>query len=139
MHAFFDPKDGSPKVIIEISGTSVNTKKSITALLDTGHNRSLSLPIFDLIEIGAKISSYGEVTYASGNTAVNYYFSVNVTVDNKTEEVQASMIENPAANEAIAGLELFAPYVAIIDFKNQYVIFESEENIRKFAANKEKE
>jgi hypothetical protein len=136
MHAFFDSKDGNPKVVIEISGTAPNSKKTINALLDTGHSGSLSLPVLDLISIGAKLESYGEVEYANGYTGINYYFSVNVTIDGITKEVQASMIENPSSSEAIAGLELFAPYVALIDFKNKIIGFIKEEELEKMKADR---
>ena len=134
MHAFFDPKDGNPKVVIEISGTAPGSNKIINALLDTGHSGSLSLPVLDLIAIGAKLDSYGEVEYANGYTGVNYYFSVTVTIDGKTKEVQASMIENPSSTEAIAGLELFTPYVSLIDFKNKGIVFIEEVEFRKITS-----
>lgn len=130
MRAYFDPFDGNPKVEIEISGTTGSSKK-ISALLDTGHSGSLALPVLELIEIGAKLNSFGEVEYASGYRGINYYFSVNVTLDGKTKEVQASMIENPNTKEAIAGLELFNPYVSLIDFKNKNIIFIEEEEFKK--------
>lgn len=131
MHAYFDAKDGNPKVVIEISGTNESVKKTIQALLDTGHNGSLSLPVLELINIGAKLSSIGEVEFANGHKGVVYYFKVTVTIDGKTTEVEAGMIENPNASEAIAGLELFAPYVAVIDFKNKKVEFIPEAELHK--------
>lgn len=131
MHAYFDAKDGNPKVVIEISGTNVSVKRTIPALLDTGHNGSLSLPVLELISIGAKLSSIGEVEFANGHKGIVYYFKVAVTVDGKTTEVEAGMIENPNTSEAIAGLELFAPYVAVIDFKNKKVEFIPEEDLHK--------
>ena len=131
MRAFFDPADGAAKVEIEINGTTPNFTKRITALLDTGHSGSLSLSIFDLIEIGAKLSSFGPVVYANGQQSIAYYFSVNVTVDGDTKEVQAAMIESATFTEAIAGMQLFVPYVAFIDFKNKNINFIKEEELRK--------
>jgi hypothetical protein len=132
MHAYFDAQDGNPKVVLEISGTDKKIIKTIPALLDTGHSGSLSLPTLDLIEIGAKLSGVGEVEYASGHTGTVLYFTVTVSVDGKKKEVEAGMIENPKATEAIAGLELFAPYVALIDFKNKAIKFYDEEATKKF-------
>lgn len=131
MESFFDPNDGNPKVVVEISGKTPELKKKITALFDTGHNGSLSLPILDLIEIGATLSSFGEVVYASGHYGVVYYFSVNVTVDGRTKEVEAGMIENPEAKEAIAGLQLFSPYVSFINFKNKSIGFVDAEEFER--------
>lgn len=134
MRGFFDPIDGSAKVELEISGSIPNSQRTITALFDTGHNGSLSLPIINLIEIGATLRGYGEVRYASGHTGVVYYFSVNVTIDGQTREVQAGMIENPVAMEAIAGLELFAEYISLIDFKNKTIGFLPEADFQKMMA-----
>lgn len=134
MRGFFDPSDGNPKVEIEISGTTPGSKKKITVLFDTGHNGSLSLPILDLIEIGAKLKAFGPVTYASGYTSVVYYFSIDITIDGNTKSITAAMIENPSEKEGIAGLQLFAPYISIIDFKNKTIGFIEEEYFKKLIA-----
>lgn len=41
------------------------------------------------------------------------------------------MISNPKVTEAIAGLQLFSPYVAFIDFKNKRLRFIKEEDLKK--------
>ena len=130
MVGYFDAQDGSPKVVIKISGTKRGTKKEISALLDTGHNGSLSLPILDLIEIGAKLSSFGPVGLADGSQFTCYYFTVKVEVDGTEREVLASMIENPAITEAIVGLELLSPYIAFMDFKNKKIELLTEEQLK---------
>jgi predicted aspartyl protease len=131
MRGFFDPKNGTAKVEIEVSGTIPGSQRKIIALFDTGHTGSLSLPILDLIQIGATLQSYGQVRFANGHKGIVYYFSVQVTIDGKTKTVQAGMIENPSEKEAIAGLELFAEYVSFIDFKNKKIIFKLEDEFRK--------
>ncbi|MBI2074271.1 MAG: hypothetical protein HYT83_00365 [Candidatus Levybacteria bacterium] len=136
MHAYVDAQDGSPKVVIKISGTKRKTHKEIAALLDTGHNGSLSLSILDLIEIGAKLSSFGPVGLADGSNVTVYYFTVKVELDGNTKEVQASMIENPKITEAIVGLELLSPYIAFIDFKNKKIQLSTEEQLKKDLAKK---
>lgn len=133
MHGFFDPNDGNPKVEIEICGTTAGVTKKIIALFDTGHSGTLSLPVVDLIEIGAKIRACQPVVYASGYTSVVYLFGVDVVIDGIKKEVFASMIENPNSNEAIAGLQLFSPYISLIDFKNKTILFATEEELKKFA------
>ncbi len=131
MHAYFDAQDGNPKVVIGIGGTAKKPKKVVAALFDTGHTGSLSLPTLDLISIGAKLSSVSEVEYGNGYLGTVYYFSVKVIIDGVEKMIEAGMIENPKATEAIAGLELFAPYIAIIDFKRQTVKFFTEEALKK--------
>lgn len=131
MLGYFDAKDGNPKVVLKIEGTNDGVEKEIVALFDTGHSGSLSLTTLQLIEVGAKLSSVGIATYADGNSKPCLYFKVKVTIDNIKKEVEAALIDNPEESEAIAGLELFAPYVSLIDFKNKTIMFIKEEEIAK--------
>ena len=48
----------------------------------------------------------------------------------KEKEVEASLIENPEISEAIVGLELFDPYISLIDFKNKTLKFVKEEELK---------
>jgi len=128
MLAYFDANDGNPKVAIEIKGTK-RKYKSIVGLLDTGHSGSLSLSVLDLIEIGAKLSSIGKAVLADGSTVLNYYFSVKVRIDGVEKEVLANMI--PTSSEAIIGLQLLSPYVALIDFKNKKIKLITEKELSK--------
>lgn len=130
MHAYFDAQDGNPKVLIKVKGTHRKAKE-VAALLDTGHTGSLSLPILDLIEIGAKLESFGPVGLADGSTANMFYFSVTVEIDGTPKKVQASMINNPRVTQPIAGLQLMAPYIAYIDFKNKKILFTTEGELKK--------
>lgn len=130
MHAYFDAQDGNPKVVIRISGTK-RKPKEISALLDTGHTGSLSLPVLDLIEIGAELSSFGPVRLADGNVVNMYFFNVKAEIDGEIKEVQASMISNSNINEAIVGLELLSPYVAIINFNKKQILLKTEEQLKK--------
>ena len=52
-------------------------------------------------------------------------------MDGVEKEAQAAMIENPKVTEAIVGLELLAPYVAFIDFKNKKIELVTEVEMRK--------
>lgn len=130
MTGFFDAQDGAPKVILKVKGTK-RKEKEITALFDTGHSGSLSLPIIDLIDIGAKFAGVGKAQYADGRTGINYLFSVKVKFDDQEREVEASMIQNPQISQAIAGVQLFDPFVAFIDFKNKKLSLIKETDLKK--------
>ena len=121
MIGYFDPKDGMPKVAIRIGGTKGG--KTINALFDTGHSGTVSLPLLELISIGAEISSVSHVKYADGREGIQYLFSVNVEVDGIKKEVKAGLIPNPKEKEAIVGLELFSPYIVNIDFEKKLIEF----------------
>ncbi|MCL4359842.1 hypothetical protein M1555_01110 [Patescibacteria group bacterium] len=130
MLAYFDAQDGSAKVVIKIRA-SKRKPKEIIALLDTGHNGSLSLPLWDLIEIGAKLKSFEPVGLADGREVIMYFFEVKVEMDGVEKVVLASMIENPKIKEAIVGLELLSPYIAFIDFKNKKIDITTEAQLKK--------
>ena len=130
MLAFFDGKDNSPKVVIKVCGTN-KKEKEIIALMDTGHSGSLSLPVIVLIEIGATLSSIGPIQLADNSTVLGYNFSVTVIIDRKRKKVEATLIPDPEEIEAIAGLQLFNPYIAFIDFKNKKIEFTTEEELGK--------
>jgi|SRR3989344_6498464 len=130
MISFFDAQDSKPKVVLTVKGTRRKTKE-IIALFDTGHTGSLSLPIFDLIEIGAKMTGVGRAQYADGRVGTDYIFSVKVMFDGTEKEVEASMIQNPQVTQPIAGVALFAPFVALIDFKNKKLSLIKEEDLKK--------
>lgn len=130
MLAFFDGKDNSPKVVIKVCGTN-KKQKEIIALMDTGHNGSLSLPVLVLIEIGATLSSIEPIQLADNSTVLGYNFSVTVIIDRKRKKVEATLIPDPEETEAIAGLQLFSPYVTFIDFKNKKIEFSTEEELNK--------
>ncbi len=130
MLAFFDGKDNSPKVLLKVCGTN-KKEKEVFALMDTGHNGSLSLPVLVLIEIGATLSSIEPVELADNSTVLGYNFSVTVIIDRKRKKVEATLIPDPEETEAIAGLQLFNPYIAYIDFKNKVIEFSTEDQLKK--------
>ncbi|MEK7534099.1 MAG: hypothetical protein AAB600_02065 [Patescibacteria group bacterium] len=130
MIGYFDAEDGKPKVVLSVKGTK-RKEKQLTALFDTGHSGSLSLPIFDLIEIGAKLASIGRAQYADGRIGIDYLFSVKVKFNGIEKEVEASMIQNPQVTQAIAGVQLFSPFIALIDFRNKKLNLIKENDLRK--------
>ena len=135
MQGYFD-SDGNPKVLLEIEGTKSAHIVKIPALFDTGHNGSLSLTVLQLIEIGAVLATTGIVEYANGQKGAVLYFNVKVRIDGEIKEVLASMIENPDSDEAIAGLELFTPYVSVIDFVDKKIAFMKKEDFEKLGTKK---
>jgi predicted aspartyl protease len=120
MEGYFDSADGNPKVTIEVKGLSGETKK-IPALLDTGHSGTLSLTILQLIELGAVLKTTGPIKFGNGQEEKCLYFEVDMMIGGIWQKKLASML---GGEEAIAGLQLFSPYIATIDFKNKQIKFE---------------
>lgn len=129
MIGYFDSQDGRPRVILKIKGTQ--KEKTISALFDTGHSGSLSLPFLDLLEIGAELKGISRVNYADGRAGIEYLFSVSVELNGIVKETKAALIPNPYVKEAIAGVELFSPFVVLLDFKNKRIALKKEEELWK--------
>ena len=129
MIGYFDAKDGRPKVSLTIKGTK--SEKVISALFDTGSQLALSLPLIDLIKIGSEITGIERVGYADKRSGIEYLFKVRVKLNGREKDVQANLIPDPTAEEAIIGTPLFDPYVVIIDFRNKSLGLLSEEELAK--------
>lgn len=135
MEGYFDTTDGRPRIVLKIKGTQ-NTKV-ITAVFDTGHTGSLSLPLLDILAIGAELKGISPVRYANGYEANEYLFSVNVNINGIYKEVKAGLIPNPNITEAIAGVQLFSPFVVLLDFKNRRIALQEEEKLKKSLESKQ--
>lgn len=130
MIGYFDAADGMVKVVLKIKGTK--GAKEITALFDTGHSGTLSLPCLDLIEIGAEISGISDVIYADGRAGSEYIFrGIKVEINGTEKDMEVNMIPNPKITRAIAGIELFSPYLVILDFDRKRVFFKTNEELKK--------
>ena len=137
MVGYFDAKDGRPKVSLTIKGNK--GEKVISALFDTGSQLALSLPLIDLIAVGSEITGVERVGYADRRSGVEYLFKVTVKLDGNEKEVQANLIPDPTAEEAIIGTPLFDPYVVIIDFRNKSLALLSEEELTKLGMERKTE
>ncbi len=129
MIGYFDANDERPRIILKIKGTQ--KEKQIIALFDTGHSGTLSLTFLDLLEIGAELKGISGVQYADNRKGLEYLFSVKVELNGISKEVKAGLIPNPSAQEAIAGVQLFTPFVILLDFKNKAIAIKKEEELRK--------
>lgn len=59
---------GSPTIEIEVSGWNVNTKRSFTAIVDTGFTGFLLLPILSAFPVGLILHTTMGITLADGST-----------------------------------------------------------------------
>lgn len=59
---------GSPTIEIEVSGWNVNTRRSFTAIVDTGFTGFLLLPILSAFPVGLILHTTMGITLADGST-----------------------------------------------------------------------
>ena len=123
MQGHFDTAN-RPKVSLTIQSVDSGQTVEKLALFDTGQDVALSLPVIDLVRLGATLATTGISEFGNGQRAAVLYFKVRVVIDGEKRDVLAAMIENPEADEAIAGVALFKEYKVSIDFASRTIDFE---------------
>jgi clan AA aspartic protease len=91
-----------PKIEIELSGTSENTKK-VTALVDSGFNGYLTLPYQDAFPLGLILIGIQSNTLADGSTSSHFVCMGSVCVDGKCIN---TTIDIQPANIVLLGTKL---------------------------------
>ena len=117
MDAFFDDK-GHPKVRLRVGGTK--NKRILEAILDTGFDGYLSLPISMAVQLGLELIGTDTVQYADGRTANELVFSVVVKLDKSEQLVPATLT---GGIEALAGTALVSGYAVTFDFPKERIFF----------------
>ncbi len=118
METYFDV-NRQPKINLLVKGS----RKSgiLVALLDTGFDGYLSLPITLAISLGLELISVTAVQYADGRIKNELVFSVTVVLNGKEKLVQTTLTDS---TEALAGTALFADYEVKFNFATQKIKLE---------------
>lgn len=118
MEAFFDSKK-HPKVKFAVGGARQSSL--LEAILDTGFDGYLSLPINIAVTLGVELAAIIPVEYADGRRSEELVFSVKIDHDGKEEIVPATLT---AGAEALAGTSLLADYELKLNFPKQKINLE---------------
>ncbi len=118
METFFDDRN-HPKIKLAVGGAKQNNL--LEAILDTGFDGYLSLPINIAVTLGIELTAIIPVEYADGRISQELVFSVKVELDGEQETVPATLT---AGTEALAGTALLAKYELIINFPLQKIILQ---------------
>lgn len=116
METFFDSRQ-HPKVRLTVVGARKSSL--LEAILDTGFDGYLSLPISLAVTLGIELTSIIPVEYADGRRNQELVFSVEVELDGKSQTVPATLT---AGAEALIGTALLAKYELRINFSKQKII-----------------
>ncbi len=116
MEAYFD-RTNHPKVKIIVGGRK--QKRLLIALLDTGFDGHLSIPINIAIQLGLELVNVERVQYADGRISSELVFAVNVEIDGKNQLIQATLTNSI---EALAGTALFSKNKVTFDFLRRKII-----------------
>lgn len=115
METFFDAKN-HPKIRLAVGGAKQSNL--LEAILDTGFDGYLSLPISLAVTLGIELTAIISVEYADGRRSQELVFSVEVDLDGKREIVPATLT---AGAEALIGTALLAKYELRINFPLQRI------------------
>lgn len=115
MEAFFDQK-GRPKLNLKVKG-----RKQIgtfEAVLDTGFDGFISLPISIAVPLGLELVGIQAVEYADGRTSEELVFSIEVNIHGNWKKVPATLT---GSSEALAGTALFSNNEVTFNFTSQKI------------------
>lgn len=115
METFFDLKK-HPKIKLTVVGARKSSL--LEAILDTGFDGYLSLPINIAVTLGIELIAIIPVEYADGRISQELVFSVKVELDGKVKIVHATLT---AGAEALVGTALLAKYELLINFPQQKI------------------
>jgi predicted aspartyl protease len=115
MKTFFDDK-GHPKIELLVKGKRQSGK--LEAVLDTGFDGFLNLPITMAVALGLELTGLVPVEYADGRTNRELVFAVEVNLNGMTRTVPATLT---AGSEALAGTSLFDEHEVKFDFTHKKI------------------
>jgi predicted aspartyl protease len=116
METFFDSRN-HPKIRLVVSGARQSS--FLEAILDTGFDGYLSLPINIAVTLGIELTAIIPVEYADGRISQELVFSVKVDFDGKGKIVPVTLT---AGAEALAGTTLLAEYELRINFPRRKIV-----------------
>ncbi len=119
MKTYFD-KTSHPMVEITVSG--IEKTATLPALIDTGFDGYLSLPLSLALPLGLKLFFHTAVTLADGSTKEELLFEAKVKLGKKWQE--ASVFIN-RGSVALLGTKLLENSKLLLDFPNQKIQIQS--------------
>jgi predicted aspartyl protease len=94
---------GSATLKIRVAGTS--SAREYVAVIDTGFNAFVAMPIGAMIELGLKSEGAATVTLGDGSTTDNLVARGSVTVGSRTET--GDILLDESSTDVLVGLGLF--------------------------------
>ena len=111
MKAYFDPF-GQPRVEIEVRGTRATVR--VAAILDTGFDGELSLPIGIAMQLGLELRDVITVELADGSLSDELVFAGYLSEEEEGEREVSILLTQ--SQDALLGTELLRGRRVILDF-----------------------
>ena len=115
MRGYFDNK-GQPRITVSLFGNRAET--TIEALIDTGFDGALCVPIPLAIPLGLEL--HGRISYelADGTVRHDLTFQAMVHLGEETHQTEIILTES---EDALLGSELLEGYILEIDYGNRTI------------------
>lgn len=107
-------------VYVEIEVVGLRRSKQINAVVDTGFDGAVCLPISIAVTLGPELVGWEFVQYADGRIARELLFRGTVHFQNEASEVNISLTES---DKALVGLEMLHGYEMVLDGDTHQVQF----------------
>lgn len=115
MKAYFD-RTSHPRVELIVGGRK--NKRLLVALLDTGFDGYVSLPVNIAVQLGLELATIERVQYADGRISNELVFAVDVDIDGEIRSVRGTLTNGI---EALVGTALFADHKVLFDFPEKQI------------------
>ena len=119
MKTYFDE---ASHPVVEIAVSGMEKTATLPALIDTGFDGYLSLPLSLALPLGLKLFYHTTVTLADGSTKEELLFEAKVKLGRKWQE--ASVFIN-RGSVALLGTKLLENSKLLLDFPNQKIQIQS--------------
>ena len=106
---------------VEIEVMGLRRSQQITAIVDTGFDGAICLPISFAVALGLELVGWEFVQYADGRIARELLFRGTVRFQDSVREVNISLTEG---DEALVGLEMLRGYKMVLDGDTHHVRFQ---------------
>lgn len=115
MKAYFDQ---SLHPVVEIAVAGLEKTATFSALIDTGFDGYLSLPLTIALPLGLKLAYHSSITLADGSVKEELLFEAKVKLGKKWQE--AAVFIN-RGSLALLGTKLLEDSKVLFDFPNQEI------------------
>jgi len=105
---------GTPRIKVEITGR--RAKVGVDAILDTGFNGELCVPIPIAIQLGLDLIGESLVTYADGRVETQLLFAGRAKMGEAERDVEITLTRG---EETILGTSLLIEVKVLLDFKQR--------------------
>jgi predicted aspartyl protease len=125
--------DNSGSATIKIRVAGVNSKREYAAVIDTGFNAFVAMPIGAMIDLGLRSEGAARVTLGDGTTIDNLVARGSVTVGSRTETCDILLDEN--STDVLVGLSLLRAFkLALIITETLVLLYDEHETPATVAA-----